>query len=289
MKKFLIIGAMLVCMILGFTLPAELLEWKDAQRLWQVGQEKTEEVSMTYDLEMTFTEKIRFLQEDEVNTVELFEGKNFTEEKMIVHVKKELKELQTRGLIMINDSNLIYGVERILCQMDVRDGNRSMFMWELIVRTEGEEIHMLVDDETGKVLTIYHLQTYEAVKDSKTHIEMPVKELVEYTIDLEYAAKEWADYWNVELVTTDVYGFPVPRGNEDMQKEIDYLTEKGMPAANAQDVVYEEWGYAQEDLSDKRMYAVFEDEGGMAPMNFRKNTEEVRFMIDTAIDYGGEN
>lgn len=290
MKNFLIAGVLMLCAVLGFTLPADLMAWKDTQRLCQVGQVEAEEVSMTYDTNMSFTEKLRFLQEDEVNTVELFEGKNFTKDEMIVHIKMELEGLQDRGLLVLDSKDLIYGVQRIVFQIDVKDGNRSMILWELAAISKEGEVHMVVDDETGKVLTLYHIQTFEVEEDSKTSVKAPVQERMEYALELEDAAQQWADYWDVELVTTASYDFPIPTWDEEMKKQMENLAENGMADENAKDTVYEEWGYAlDEDILERRMYVTFEDEGGMAPMHFRKNTKEILFMIDSAIDYDGEN
>lgn len=289
MKNLLIAGVLLAGTILGFTLPADLMEWKDTQRLWQVEQQQAEEVSVIYDTDMTFTEKIRFLQEDDLKTIEMSGGKNFTEEKMIVHVKKELEELQTRGIVMLNDKELTYGVQRILCQMDDRDGNRSMILWELIAKSQDEQFVMTVDDETGKILTIYHLRAFEEATDAKNYQKVSVSDKTEYVLELDVAAQLWANYWGVDLVTTAVYDFPILDQVDEMEKEVQSLLKQGIEIEDAWNAIYEEWaGVAEGEVLERRMYATFEDEGGLANMNFRKNTEKVLFMIDRTINYGNE-
>lgn len=289
MKNLLIAGVLLVGTIFGFTLPADLMEWKDTQRLWQMEQQQAEEVSVIYDTDMTFTEKIRFLQEDEVKNILMSGGKNFTEEKMIVHVKKELEELQTRGIVMINDKELTYGVQRILCQIDDRDGNRSMILWELIAKSQDEQFVMTVDDETGKILTIYHIGTVDEITYAKNYWKVSDQKKTEYVLELDVAAQQWADYWGAELVTTAVYELPIANQMDEMEKEVQSLVKQGIAIEDAWNTIYEEWtSDAEEEILERRMYATFEDEGGLASMYFRKNTEKVLFMIDSTINYGKE-
>lgn len=287
MRKYLITVIILaVLLVTGFTIPSKLFTWEDRQRMDSLNVMESEEVVLVSQTNMTITEKIQLLGSSRATAVEMETGKNYTAEEMIVHAQKEAKILSELGILESENFYPAYGIERISFWIDARGGAKSMVLWSVYAESDGEKLRMLVDDETGKILTVTHTKTFMKVTSSNDMHVTPEKELSEYTANLEEVAEKWAQYWDVEIVETTVYDKTIISGYEEMQKEIELLIKNGLDAEEATEKIYEEWGpptAEEEAVPTNRLYATFEDEGGIAMMGFRKNTGEIVFMIDIYI------
>lgn len=287
MKRYLITVMILAMLtIAGFTIPSLLFEWKDGQRLENSEIEASEEVVLVSQTNMTIIEKLQLLGSSMVTTIEMETGKNYTKEEMIVHVQKELKTLSELGILEVDRSKLAYGIDRIGFWIDVQGGTKSMLLWEIRAESETGKLQMLVDDETGKILTVTHIKYLADVSSSEGMEVIVEKKVPEYEGELEAVAEKWAEYLGVELIETTVYDKTIVSSYDEMQKEIDVLIKEGISVTEAAQQIYEEWGLvdvAIDALIERRLYATYEDEGGIAMMGFRKNTGDIFFVINIYI------
>ena len=284
MKRYLISVLILAAfLIVGFTIPSMLLEWKDEQRLESAEIEDSEEVVLTMQTNMTIVEKLQLMGSSTIDSVEMSEGKNFTAEEIIVNAQKELKTLSELGIIERGNSILVYGIDNITFLIDILGGSKSMLIWSLHADTDYGRIYMQIDDETGKILTLTYMNESTSAISTEGKSVVEKKETLVYEGDLETAAGRWAEYLGIELIETSVYDRTIVSGLDEMQKEIDSLVEKGMDQTEAEAKIYEEWGVgyaAADEFFDRRLYATYEDAGGIVMLGFRKNTAEMIFNVE---------
>lgn len=280
MKQYLITAMVLaVTAIAGFTMPSMLLEWQDEQRLENSEIQAAEEVLLTSQTNMTLIEKIQLMQNDMVTTIEMKEGKNYTADGMIVNVQQELKTLSELGILELEQSDLNYGVEGIHFWVDIEGGARSVLLWTVYAGSWDGDLWMVVDDETGKILTFTYTSEKAIAADGQ--IAVP-EELQANDVNLETVAQKWAEYLHIDLVETSVYGQTIVSGYDEMEKEVEALVKKGIDKEEATKKIYEEWGieYGDEKFQKRRLYATYEDASGMVVFMFRKNTGAIIFMTD---------
>ena len=284
MKRYLISVLILaVFLAAGFTIPSMLLEWKDEQRLETAEIEDSEGVVLTMQTNMTIVEKLQLMSSSMVDSVEMSEGKNFTAEEIIVNAQKELKTLSELGIIEFGSSTLTYGIDTITFLIDILGGNQSMLLWVIHADTGYGRIYMQIDDETGKILTLTYINESTSAISTEGKSGDWEKEALVYEGDLETAAGKWAEYLGIELIETSVYDKTIVSGLDEMQKEIEILVEKGMDRTEAENKIYEEWGvgYVEADeFSERRLYATYEDAGGIVMLGLRKNTAELIFNVE---------
>ena len=279
MKQYLITVLVLAATaIAGFTMPSILLEWQDEQRLENSEIQAAEEVLLASQTNMTLIEKIQLMQNDMVTTIEMKEGKNYTADGMIKNVQQELKTLSELGILELEQSDLNYGVEGIHFWVDIEGGAQSVLLWTVYAGSGDGELWMVVDDETGKILTF----TYVSVKAVASDGEIAMPEKLWDDVDLETTARKWGEYLQIDLVGTSVYDQTIVSDYDEMKKEIEALVKKGMDKEEATKKIYEEWGveYADEKFQKRRLYATYEDASGMVVFMFRKDSGAFIFMAE---------
>lgn len=274
MKKYLMtVLILMTACAAGFMLPPRLLSWQDEKYLEKSEIEVTEKVVLSSQTELTMTEKYLLLQSSMVNTIEMTEGKNYTGKEILEHTEQELQELEELGLLQLELSELNFAIESIRFWIDIQGGTQSMLLWTIQAETITGKLRMQVDDETGKIMTL----TYTDKVSKKSSSETKASENGTKMKDI---AQKWGDYLGIELIETSIYDKTITSGYIEMSKEIENLVKKGMDEEEAEKVIFEEWGIAEEDFENRRLYATYEDEGGIIVLGFRKDTADILFMVD---------
>lgn len=274
MKKYLMtVLILMTACAAGFMLPPRLLSWQDEKYLEKSEIEVTEKVVLSSQTELTMTEKYLLLQSSMVNTIEMTEGKNYTGKEILEHTEQELQELEELGVLQFELSELNFAIESIRFWIDIQGGTQSMLLWTIQAETITGKLRMQVDDETGKIMTL----TYTDKVSKKSSSETKASENGTKMKDI---AQKWGDYLGIELIETSIYDKTITSGYIEMSKEIENLVKKGMDEEEAEKVIFEEWGIAEEDFENRRLYATYEDEGGIIVLGFRKDTADILFMVD---------
>lgn len=274
MKKYLMtVLILMTACAAGFMLPPRLLSWQDEKYLEKSEIEVTEKVVLSSQTELTITEKYLLLQSSMVNTIEMTEGKNYTGKEILEHTEQELQELEELGVLQLELSELNFAIESIRFWIDIQGGTQSMLLWTIQAETITGKLRMQVDDETGKIMTL----TYTDKVSKKSSSETKASENGTKMKDI---AQKWGDYLGIELIETSIYDKTITSGYIEMSKEIENLVKKGMDEEEAEKVIFEEWGIAEEDFENRRLYATYEDEGGIIVLGFRKDTADILFMVD---------
>lgn len=274
MKKYLMtVLILMTACAAGFMLPPRLLSWQDEKYLEKSEIEVTEKVVLSSQTELTMTEKYLLLQSSMVNTIEMTEGKNYTGKEILEHTEQELQELEELGVLQLELSELNFAIESIRFWIDIQGGTQSMLLWTIQAETITGKLRMQVDDETGKIMTL----TYTDKVSKKSSSETKASENGTKMKDI---AQKWGDYLGIELIETSIYDKTITSGYIEMSKEIENLVKKGMDEEEAEKVIFEEWGIAEEDFENRRLYATYEDEGGIIVLGFRKDTADILFMVD---------
>ena len=274
MKKYLMtVLILMTACAAGFMIPPRLLSWQDEKYLEKSEIEVTEKVVLSSQTELTITEKYLLLQSSMVNTIEMTEGKNYTGKEILEHTEQELQELEELGVLQLELSELNFAIESIRFWIDIQGGTQSMLLWTIQAETITGKLRMQVDDETGKIMTL----TYTDKVSKKSSSETKASENGTKMKDI---AQKWGDYLGIELIETSIYDKTITSGYIEMSKEIENLVKKGMDEEEAEKVIFEEWGIAEEDFENRRLYATYEDEGGIIVLGFRKDTADILFMVD---------
>lgn len=246
MKRYLTTFVLLfMTAIAGFAMPSKLLEWEDVHRINHLETQPSEKVLLTAQTNMTLIEKIQLMQNDMAATIAMADGKNYTAEGMIVQVQNELETLSELGIFELERFDLTYGVEDILFFVDIQGGTQSMLLWKIYAMTGDGIIRMIVDDETGKILTLTCTEGKGTVSVSASDYSIVVpesEESVQKSADsgqMNIIAQKWAEYLGIELVETSVT-----------------------------------------EYQDDYIYATYEDESGIVVYGFRINTGQIIFMTD---------
>lgn len=274
MKKYLMtVLILMTACAAGFMIPPRLLSWQNEKRLEKSEIKATEKVALSSQTELTMIEKYLLLQSDMANTIEMTEGKNYTGKEILENVGQELQELVALGILELELSELNFVIESIRFWIDIQGGTQSMLLWTIQAETITGKLRMQVDDETGKILTL----TYTDKVSKKGSLETEVSENGTKIKDI---AEKWGEYLGIELIETSIYDKTITSGYIEMGKEKESLVKKGMDEEEADKVIFEEWGIAEDDFENRRLYATYEDEGTILVLGFRKDTAEILFMVD---------
>ncbi len=264
----------------GFMLPSEFMKWQDRQRLKNSETQSGEEVILVPQTDMTLIEKMQLTQKDSVTTLPMERGKNYDGDSVIPKMQKELQKLSDLGLPDLEEQECFYEIEDILFLVDTRDGTKSMILWNASVVADDFRIGISMDDETGKILSLFY---YEKRGDTSLSVygdkSLAIENAIEavYPVDLEDAAKKWGEYLGISLAET--YDTPNPTADiyKDREKEIKALMKEGFSEEEATRKVYEAWGL--EEKNENWLYAVYEDESGIMSYLLRKNTGSLIFAV----------
>ena len=274
MKKYLMtVLILMTACAAGFMLPPRMLSWQDERYLEKSEREVTEKVVLSSQTELTMTEKYLLLQSSMVNTIEMTEGKNYTGKEILEHAEQELQELEELGVLQLELSELNFAIESIRFWIDIQGGTQSMLLWTIQAETITGKLRMQVDDETGKIMTLTYTDKVSKKSSSET-------KTIKNGTKMKDIAQKWGEYLGIELIETSIYDKTITSGYIEMSKEIESLVKKGMDEEEAEKVIFVEWGIAAEDFENRRLYATYEDEGGIIVLGFRKDTADILFMVD---------
>lgn len=252
MKRYsLWIVLIVFVLITGFCMPSRILEWQDQKRMDHMVTEVADEVLLTPRTDLTVLEKLQLMKKDTVISFPA-EGKNYTEETILDKVDQELETLEDLGILLKTMTEpSVYDMNEleVLFFVDMDDSSRSMRCWSISgYNTEGS-IYLLVDDDTGKILTIYqYMESDLSISDDGEKIvKSKQKEEARYdSLELEDIAKKWGEYLGCELSESNI------KTNDTVDGE-------------------------------NEIYAVYEDEHGKVVYIFRKGTYDMIFSAEISV------
>lgn len=277
MKKYLLIPFLTAAVLAaGLWMPSRILEWQDQKKLGYMMTETAEEVVLTSRAELSIIEKLQLMQKDQVISLPA-EGKNYTEETIFDAVSRELETLANLGIISRRMAELyVYDMNELntLFFMDMDDSSRSMRVWFVNGSSEVSQGYILIDDDTGKILSLSQWEDDSAGdlgKEGRELSEQQRKELLYTPQELEKTAEKWGEYLGCTLVTSAT-GIE-PGREKEQEAEIEKLIkETGMSReAATQNIMAQQ--EALEVDGEHGLYAVYEDEHGKITYLFQKEMQ----------------
>lgn len=252
MKRYgLIIVLIAFALTLGFWTPSRILEWQDQKRMGHMVTEAADEVLLTPRTDLTMIEKIQLMKKETAISFPA-EGKNYTEETILDKVDQELETLDNLGILLKELTKLsTYDIDEleVLFFVDMDDSSRSTRCWSIGGHNTEGSIYFLVDDDTGKILTIYqYTESALSISDDgekivKSQQEGPSRYA---SLKLEDIAKKWGEYLDCELSEC----------NTDPDDTVD---------------------------EENEIYAVYEDEHGKVVYIFRKGICDTIFSAEISM------
>lgn len=205
MKRYgLMIILIAFALIAGFWMPSRILEWQDQKRMGHMVTEAADEVLLTPRTDLSMIEKIQLMKKETVISFSA-EGRNYTEETILAQVDQELEILNNLG-IFLNDMTELknYEIDELsaLFYVDMDDTSRSLRVWSIGGHNTEGSIYLSVDDDTGKILTIYQYvdSNLSISDDGEKIVKSQQEEKSRYVSqELEDIAKKWGEYLGCEL------------------------------------------------------------------------------------------
>lgn len=277
MKKYLLIPFLTAAVLAaGLWMPSRILEWQDQKKLGYMMTETAEEVVLTSRAELSIIEKLQLMQKDQVISLPA-EGKNYTEETIFDAVSRELETLANLGIISRRMAELyVYDMNELntLFFMDMDDSSRSMRVWFVNGSNEVSQGYILIDDDTGKILSLTQWEDDSAGdlgKEGRELSEQQRKELLYTPQELEKTAEKWGEYLGCTLVTSAT-GIE-PGREKEQEAEIEKLIkETGMSREAATQNIMAQQEALKVD-GEHGLYAVYEDEHGEITYLFQKEMQ----------------
>lgn len=246
MKNRIMVLLCTFILIAGLWMPSYILEWQDQKKMGHLVTETADKVLLTPRTDLTMIEKTQLLKNETVISFQT-EGKNYTEETILDKVDQELEELVDLDILSDNMKNLSdYEIDEltVFFYLDMDDSSRSMRAWSIGGHNMRGSIYLLIDDDTGKILTIYQYVEGDfdalAVGDEPDNTEQEQQQYI--SLKLKNIAKKWGEYLGCALAEEN---------------------------AESENIVG----------GENVIYAVYEDEHGRIAYTFRMEADEANFSV----------
>lgn len=194
MKRYLFI--VIFIFVLGsicFTFPTALMRWQDEKLLEKIEAEEAEVVKLDLQAEMTLAEKIELKTNNKASIIGLVNGKNYDQRSITDKIKEELEKLNETGVLIYDGQDTNFSDITLNMYVNPEDAAKSMLLWTAIMYIDGEDIVVLVDDESGKIINIE--QWYVTYSDSSDYsIQVDIDE-----IKMADMAEKWGEYLGLEF------------------------------------------------------------------------------------------
>lgn len=142
--------------LLCLFLPSKIAGWQDQQSFGAVHLEKSEDIKVEQNQQMTIAEKLSLFinQENTSNQISIKQGKYKKEEEIPSICEKELKRLEELGIINSIDVDINSNNPQIQLTfyLSLEDPTKSMIVWNVEFTDGKSYVSINLDDETGKVL-----------------------------------------------------------------------------------------------------------------------------------------
>jgi len=161
MRYLLSIAGVLIVITMAVIMPSAISEYQDGKFINHTTAESMERLNIITESEtFDLIDRIEFLSSfrDTIKgeAISITKGNRFDQETVYVHLQEELMKLMETGALskeMIDPENVKWDVFPMLFT-NVDDVSQSIIFWEISCWSEMSEITMVMDDETGKILTI---------------------------------------------------------------------------------------------------------------------------------------
>lgn len=143
--------------LLCLFLPSKIAKWQDQQSFGAVHLEKTEDIKVEQNQQMTMLEKLSLFinQENTSNQISIKQGKYKKEEEIPGICEKELKQLEELGILNSIDVDIQSNTPQIQLTfyLSLEDPTKSMIVWNVGFTDGKSYVSISLDDETGKILS----------------------------------------------------------------------------------------------------------------------------------------
>lgn len=271
-------GALFAAAAIGFGLPQLLLRWQDIRLEGKIESEESARVEIVEQPELTIVDKILLTVESDVNTMPLTKGKYFDEEEVPEQVKQEVTTLAEAGVLPEAAETVEHISVNPFFAMAV-DGERSAIFWQAEAYGDDAELMVTLDDETGKILSLYCTVFLGELEGDALESETGVQEME--IPSLNTLAKSFGEYLGCTLSgledSESVMGL---YDSEEYRREWERLMKEGYSKQEAETRAREMFGVPEEIRMWVRGEADYTDEeGNWISYTFEYNWESGFFSV----------
>ncbi len=267
---------LIAALVAGMVLPSFLMEWQDAQRVGRSQLWEGQEVVLTDQSNMTLGEKTTLINSETANRLPVVNGRRYSAENVREHMREELGKLKDLGILWdYEEDNLAISTEAWFI-MDEEDSQCSLMVWDSTGITNDSYIGWIMDDESGKILSIHQnfrdsaaASGYSGMSEGTdgdriyqvVEKDDPVRE--KWAMDI---LEAWAEYLECTLLDTD-YKVWIPDGSMEVANSIELelliqeFIEQGLSEKEAYIKAAKSLGLEIMD-EEYNIYGTLEDEKG---------------------------
>lgn len=289
MKKYLVTGILILAVaIAGMKVPELLFAWQDERQFGKIRVEAAQEVVLKEQVSMTLSQKMELLRSDNLDSITLRNGKNYTQDTVVEKAGQEVERLLELEILSgFQKEELLFSSTELSFVMDVEDSEKSLMFWILSAVTNEHVFQFFLDDESGKIFFIWQTPGVgnaayaEAQTDAKasagtdkTPSETKVlRDRVFTREELEKKGEVWADYLGCRLL-----GFSTVESIIDEEEEVSRLSAKymkeGFSKTEAYEMAVQALGYPYRASA---LVVRLEDEAG--PVDYYLSSTEEEYCI----------
>ena len=195
MKHYILMAVIMVVVgLVCLFLPMEISIRQDEKRLEKIETEAAEEVKLDFYTDMTLADKFRLKNNKDAGVMIMVNGKNYDSTTISDKAREEILKLDEVGIVECDEENI--GVPDYVLRMyvDPEDGGKSMLVWTVYMSVNGEDMILLIDDASGKIINIEesYYQYYD--KEEMVKISSSISALTVMSI-----ADKWGDYLGLKF------------------------------------------------------------------------------------------
>lgn len=280
MKNYIIAGILLIVLAAAsLFLPSSVMHWQDEQRTGKSETEEVQEVVLKEQISMTLSQKLALRNQEMVNAISLVNGKNYNQDTIGKQMRQEVETLAEKGILLDFSEETVNIMDAaVYFYVDMEDSERSVMLWEGYVDTANYTVELLLDDETGKIVSFTQYGNVKSIYDTEPGVDMQIMQekgqaFGSVTVapelwnmereELEELAGRWGEYLGCQVTEfRSIWLGEDPGIRKEVQVRIRELESKGYSWEEARSKTAMEWGIDPDTEEGSQLSAVLEDEGG---------------------------
>lgn len=296
--KYFLMGCLFLAVAAAsIRLPSDMLDWQDKKRVGQSQTLPAQEVVLSAQEDMSLLEKLNLLISDNMHVLPMENGKHYTREDVTEKAEEELEKLKELGFLdEVELKWLKFAVPEAAFYLDMENGEHSMMVWNGYAEDGQWMLDYLLDDETGKVLTLQRKRISNNINIGNAEIydvdgvRKAYQGDVRLGLDAEEAFRELAekaDKWGEYLGCSLKQVVPVMTGIKyqkelygEIEERMQSLEDRGYSWEDAYQIVCEEMGIVPSDFYERQsVYALYENDEDFVLFYFCRELDDGSFFI----------
>lgn len=195
MKHYILMVAIIVAVgFLCLFLPMEISIRQDEKRLEKIETEAADELKLDFYTDMTLADKFRLRNNNDAGVMIMVNGKNYDSITISDKAREEILKLNEIGIVKCEEKTIDIPEYVLRMYVDPKDGGKSMLLWTVYMSVNGEDMLLLIDDASGKIINIEDLYRQYYDMEERVKISSSMSALTIMGI-----ADKWGDYLGLKF------------------------------------------------------------------------------------------